>query len=67
MLLFILHFGILARYFYMLVISILIVGEIFFLDVEDDDHLSSGFTENGAGEGGCRCSGLAFFPKGKVL
>ena len=31
------------------VISVLIVGEIFFLlNVEDDDHLSSGFTENGA-------------------
>lgn len=45
--LFILYFGILVRwYFYILVISILIVGEIFFfsLNVEDDDHLSSGFT-----------------------
>lgn len=27
------------------VISVLIVGEIFFLSVEDDDHLSSGPTE----------------------
>lgn len=65
-----LSFGILVRwYFYILVISILIVGEIFFffLNVEDDDHLSSGFTENGARKGGLNFYRLAFFQKGKVL
>lgn len=69
MLLFILSFGILVRwYFYILVISILIVGEIFFfLNVEDDDHRSPGFTENGARKGGLNIYRLAFFQKGKVL
>lgn len=62
--LFILYFGILVRwYFYILVISILIVGEIFFfsLNVEDDDHLSSGFTENGARKEGLNFCSLVFF------
>lgn len=62
--LFILYFGILVRwYFYILVISVLIVGEVFFffLNVEDDDHLSSGFTENGARKEGLNFYRLAFF------
>lgn len=47
-LLFILYFGILVRrYFYMLVTPVLMAGD-FFLTVEDDDHLCSGFTEHGA-------------------
>lgn len=69
MLLFILYFGILVRwYFYILVISVLIVGEVFLflffffpLNVEDDDHLSSGFTENGARKEGLNFYRLAFF------
>lgn len=54
-------------YFYILVISVLIVGEVFLfffffsLNVEDDDHLSSGFTENGARKEGLNFYRLAFF------
>ena len=35
--------------------------------MEDDDHLSAGFTENGARKGGLNFYRLAFFQKGKVL
>lgn len=35
--------------------------------MEDDDHRSPGFTENGARKGGLNIYRLAFFQKGKVL
>ena len=41
--------------------------DFFFLNVEDDDHLSAGFTENGARKGGLNFYRLAFFQKWKVL